>query len=62
MATITDKHVEITCKIGQQEKTCRYLLMGHTGWECGKKDLQIKQIIDNKVATMSAKADNCNGV
>jgi hypothetical protein len=59
---ISDQHVKEICKPGQMEKTCRYLLMGPKGWECGKSDPTVKNVIDEKVARMSAQSDNCGGV
>jgi len=57
-----NEYVMNTCKPGQMEKTCRYLMMGPKGWECGKTDPKTKLMFDQKVASMSAKADNCPGV
>jgi len=62
MGMLTREYVMATCKPAQLEKTCRYLLMGPNGWECGKTDPRAKIVIDNRVASMSAKADNCDGV
>jgi hypothetical protein len=61
MGTITDKHVMAICKPGQMEKTCRYLLIGMEGWECGKMNPQIKKMLDERVTKMSAQGDNCDG-
>jgi hypothetical protein len=61
MGKITDEYVKETCRPGQGEKTCRYLLMGPEGWECGKMDPSAKIIIDRRVGGMAAKADNCEG-
>lgn len=62
MGMITNEYVKTTCKPGQMEKTCRYLLMSPEGWECGKTDPRRKVVIDNRVASMSAQSDNCDGV
>jgi len=56
-----DNHVKSVCKPGRLAETCRYLLMGPHGWECGKTDPSMKLVIDNKVHGMTAKADNCEG-
>jgi hypothetical protein len=59
---LDDDYVEDTCKPGQQEKTCRYLLMGPGGWQCGKLS-DLKTYIDQRVSagTMIARGDNCEG-
>jgi hypothetical protein len=53
--------LDSTCKPGRMTETCRYLLMGGGGWECGKTDPFMKQLIDGKVDGMTAKGDNCEG-
>jgi len=50
-----------TCKPGHKEKTCRYLLVGLSGWECGKTNEKMKKILDGK-DDMVARGDNCEGV
>jgi hypothetical protein len=62
MGMITNEYTKEICKPGQMKKTCRYLLMGPKGWECGKTDPRTKVSIDNRVASMSAQSDNCDGV
>ena len=59
---LDDDYVENICKIGQQEKTCRYLLMGPHGWCCGKLS-HLKEYFDQRVANgaMLARGDNCEG-
>lgn len=51
------------CKIGQNEKCCRYLLCGSNGFECGKHS-ELKEALDNRVNLnlMVAKGDNCKGL
>ncbi|MCZ7405025.1 MAG: hypothetical protein O8C67_08855 [Candidatus Methanoperedens sp.] len=56
-----DNHVKSVCKPGRLAETCRYLLMGPHGWECGKTDLATKMLIDSRVGCITAKADNCEG-
>lgn len=52
-----------TCKIGQGEQCCRYLVSGTQGIECAKINLELKKQIDKKVesGTYLSKGDNCNG-
>lgn len=53
-------HIMTVCKIGQGAACCRYLTCGAGGFECGKLN-GLKQAIDIRVATMTAKSDNCEG-
>ena len=55
-------HVEEVCKIGCGALCCRYLMMGPTGFECGKLNSAIRNTIDAQVDDMTAKGDNCGGV
>lgn len=58
------EHVEKVCKIGQGEKTCRYLVISSgKGFECSKAS-SLRQTIDRRFAggTMNAKGDNCGGL
>ena len=34
----SEDHVDKVCQPGKEEKTCRYLLVGSRGWECGKTE------------------------
>jgi hypothetical protein len=54
--------VKDTCKIGQAEKCCRYLVVGGDGFECLKLTDQ-KPVIDYKVrsGSFTSKGDNCLG-
>lgn len=54
-------HVWDYCKPGRMAETCRYLLMGPKGWECGKTDPSMKILIDSRVESMNAQGDNCEG-
>jgi hypothetical protein len=60
---LDDDYVRTTCQPGQREKTCRYLLCGPRGWECGKLDAAIAAVLDRRVAegTIVACGDNCEG-
>lgn len=53
-------HVTDVCKIGQEANCCKYLIMGHLGFECGKLLLGIKAALDLQT-DMVAKSDNCEG-
>jgi hypothetical protein len=56
-----EDYVRDVCKLGKMADCCRYLLMGPHRWECGKTDPSMKQVIDGRVAAMTAKGDNCEG-
>lgn len=58
---LTKEYIKDTCKIGQGNNTCRYLLCGPNGFECGKLGAS-KGVIDSRVDYMTAKSDNCEGV
>jgi len=60
---ITD-HLKNVCKIGQKEKTCRYLFAGENGFECGKLNPALKEMQDSRVYMMMlvTEGDNCDGV
>ncbi|MBI4118341.1 MAG: hypothetical protein HY455_02315 [Parcubacteria group bacterium] len=59
----TEQHVREVCKLGQGEKSCRYLAMGgRGGWTCLRA--KQKEYLDGRVANgqLQAKGDNCEGV
>ena len=59
---ITPKeHVKDVCKIGQGHKCCRYLACGAKGFEC-LKHTSMRQLLDARGNSMTARADNCKGV
>lgn len=58
----TKDHVGAFCKPGRGSDTCRYLMAGADGWECGKVKPNTKMTIDRMVSRMTAKGDNCPGV
>lgn len=59
---LTADHIKNTCKIGQGELTCGYLLIGLDGYRCCK-GTEIENIILQRLAagTMKAKGNNCEG-
>jgi|WetSurMetagenome_2_1015567.scaffolds.fasta_scaffold1382428_2 hypothetical protein len=58
-----NKHLTQVCKIGQAEKCCRYLISGHTNFECAKLN-SIRSQIDAGVLRghFIAQGDNCEGL
>lgn len=61
MPEIPDKRLNEICKIGQQEKCCRYIIADpEEGVVCGKTR-PIKVVIDSRADSMTAKGDNCEG-
>ena len=56
------KHIKDTCKIGQGNDCCRYLMMGPKGFECAKFGAA-KSLLDARARNkdMVAQADNCDG-
>jgi hypothetical protein len=59
---ISQVYVEETCKLGQGEKTCAFLMMGAEGFDCAK-GTSIEATIRKRLeaGTMNAKGDNCEG-
>lgn len=53
-------YVKSVCKIGKGSDTCRYLALDARGWSC-EKHSSLKEQIDARRETMSAKSDNCFG-
>jgi hypothetical protein len=51
-----------TCKVGHGAACCRYVMMGASGWSCGKLDPRFKVAIDQRAPMMNAKGDNCAGI
>ena len=62
MRVIESEYVKETCKIGQGNNCCAFLVMGSAGFECAK-GTPSQQIIDLRLAegTMNAQGDNCGG-
>lgn len=56
-----NKHIKEVCKVGQGHKCCRYLVVGSDGFECTRMTVQGKAIMDARVLSMTARADNCKG-
>lgn len=55
----TDEHAKSVCRYGQQELTCRFLLMDGAGWRCGKDSEPLMIVL--ALREMKAKGDNCYG-
>ena len=57
------EHVENVCQLGKGGKTCRYLIMGASGWECAKHT-PLAVLLDARVESesMVARGNNCEGV
>lgn len=55
------KHVTLVCKIGQGDKTCRYLGLG-VAWKC-LKHTSLRAMLDERAQNnkMTAQGDNCDG-
>jgi hypothetical protein len=59
---IPKAHLDSVCKIGQKEKTCRYISLSKIGYVCMKHS-PAKEQLDKLVIQkrMLAQSDNCNG-
>lgn len=59
---IPDSYIDATCKLGQGEECCAFLVAGMQGLECAK-DTEFEDIIRARVASgqFTAKGDNCPG-
>ena len=57
------EYLKNTCKIGQGNSCCRYVVASSKGIECAKHT-DLKTILDQRVANnqMVARGDNCEGV
>lgn len=60
---ISKAHLSTICKIGQKEKTCKYIFLSPKGFICMKKS-PAKKSIDEMVKEnkMVAQSDNCEGL
>jgi hypothetical protein len=60
---LDDAYAQAVCKTGQGALTCRYLMLGGTGWRCGKLT-DLRGFLDQKAANgeIGAQGDNCAGV
>jgi len=60
---IPKAHLEGVCKIGQKDKTCRYIALSKIGYVCMKKS-PAKKKLDEMVRedNMIAQSDNCEGL
>lgn len=59
---LEDNIVFNICKIGQLEKTCRYVAAGQHGFACLKLMPEAKEKLDKIVEKMIAKGNNCEGI
>ena len=55
------EHVRAICKIGQGAECCRFLVTFELGFECAKYS-DLHDTIQSRVASMTAKGDNCDGL
>lgn len=58
----SDAHVDETCRPGAGVHTCRYLVMGASGWDCAKLS-DLAWTLDRRASegTMTALGNNCDG-
>lgn len=61
---IGGRRIKELCRPGKGADTCRYLMCGPDGWECGKHQEFFRQELDRRSAegSMGAKGDNCEGL
>jgi len=59
---LSAEHVKKTCKFGEGESACSYIVISSQGVMCAKGTI-IEGIIDDRreAGTMSAKGNNCQG-
>lgn len=57
------EYIKAVCKIGQGAECCRYLTAGPRGFQCEKKNVEMKRYLDLRVEAgrMNSKGDNCEG-
>ena len=62
MNIIDVDYTKETCKIGQGDECCAFLVMGANGFECAK-GTSTQNAIELRLAegAMNAKGDNCDG-
>ena len=61
---ITQEYLKETCKMGQGNDCCRYIIVHpEDGFVCGKEEPDIKSVLDERVdnLSMTARGDNCEG-
>lgn len=60
---VADEYATKVCNIGKGAETCRYLIVGAGGFECGK-DSEYQEAIDKNFerGVMVAIGDNCAGI
>jgi len=61
--SVPDDYAVKMCKLGKGVETCRYLIVGSGGFECGK-DSEFQEQIDKNFEReiMVAMGDNCAGI
>lgn len=57
---MTNQYLKEVCKIGQLEKTCKYIALGSKGFICGKTD-SVLSVAIRRMKDMVAQGDNCAG-
>ncbi len=63
VSPLTEDHVRKTCKPGQGDAYCAFLVNGPGGWQCAKNTGLHPMIAERlKSGTMRAKGDNCDGM
>ena len=60
---ITKEKLANICLMNNDDKTCRYIMMGEDGYVCVKNS-KLQQFIDRRVSEdkMIAKGNNCEGI
>lgn len=61
LPAVPDEQRKRVCRPGEGALTCRYLVIGSGGFECAKNSA-LRWTIDERVASMTAKGDNCIGI
>ena len=59
---LADFFVKDVCRVGQLDKTCKYLTIGENGFVCAKLLPGAKELIDHHKANFIAKGNNCPGI
>ena len=58
---IDNERLKKICKMGQGASCCRYMTADGEGIKCAK-NTSWARIIDERIATMTTKSDNCEGL
>lgn len=61
---IPEATLKAVCKLGHGSETCRYIVGDERGICCAKHELQLRLLIDRRVADddFTAQGDNCEGL